>query len=246
MSPSLPTPALGHQAHLPLRTPMFDGAGDPDGPALVAKLGNLTRPWSTYLKRVPYSVILRQPLASGLTTTVASPPATVNGQKLTASPTGIVDGQILTVLLQQDETGGGAVAWDSGFSSDAPTTIHTTANAITAFVFAWDAAVSLWRSLSSAGSGSGGAAQLLRVTLVTTVVTTVASPIASGDGQILIVLLTQPTLALGQVAWDTGFSADTPTSIDTATVGSIARVQFFWSAADSKWIFQSMNAGGLI
>lgn len=87
---------------------------------------------------------------------------------------------------------------------------------------------------------------VLRVTLVHNTVTTVAHPTASGDGQLLVVLLKQPSNAAGEVAWDGSFSPDTPTEIDTATNDSIARVVFVWSDPDSKWIFIVMNAGGTL
>lgn len=89
-------------------------------------------------------------------------------------------------------------------------------------------------------------AAILRVALVHSADTTVTSPTAIADGDLLTVLLVQPSNADGRVLWDSGFSADTPTAIDTTTNDSITRVQFVWSATDSKWIFLAMNAGGSI
>jgi len=77
-------------------------------------------------------------------------------------------------------------------------------------------------------------------------VTTVTAPVAVSEGDLLTVLLIQPSNAAAEVAWDTGFSLDTPTAIDTATNDSVARVRFVWSTVDLKWIYLDMNPGGLL
>ena len=100
-------------------------------------------------------------------------------------------------------------------------------------------------------AGSSAVAIVLRPTLVHNTTTTVASPGAgAADGQMLITLLKQPSNGGGRVAWaggTNGFSADTPTAVNTATGNSIARVMHVWSDADAKWVYVLiMNSGGLI
>jgi len=99
------------------------------------------------------------------------------------------------------------------------------------------------------GTSGSGVALIQRQLLVHSAVTTITAPVASGDGQLLTVLLTQPSNALGEVLWDNtpgNFSANTPTDINTTTNDSVASLTIVWSAVDNLWLFLWMNAGGTI
>lgn len=203
----------------------------------------------------------------------APPPAFVTGTILrvllvhlvtttVAAPTATADGDQLVVFLQQPSNAQGRVAWDANFSADTPTEIDSaTDNSLARVKFVWGAAEAKWifLEMNPGGIVAPVVASLTvsiptvfptsttqRVTLVHNVVTTVTAPVASAEGDLLTVLLKQPSNAQGQVAWDAGFSLDTPTAIDTATNDSVARVRFVWSVPDLLWIFLDMNAGGLL
>jgi len=42
--------------NVPLKTPLFDGSGDCDGPKQVSKLGNLTRTWILYFQSIENTI----------------------------------------------------------------------------------------------------------------------------------------------------------------------------------------------
>ena len=237
---------MGPTSRIPIRSPFFDGSGDPTGPALVADLGNITRPWVIFLQSLDAVQYLAQLLVSGITTTVPS-------------PTGDDDGQLLAVVLQQPGTGGaGAVAWDAGFSANTPTTVLTAANSFTPYLFVWcveaadtssgPGSQGLWLWIGGGGATttppSGGGSGILRAGLTHGTPYTVIPPTGTADGQTLFVFLGQPSGGGGQVVWGPGFAPSTPTAIGAATSGSVARAEFSWSAADSEWVFVWMNAGG--
>jgi len=89
---------------LPFRMPMFDGAGAPDGPELVKKLGNLTRAWVGYLGGNPnladqVSLVANQDTTASNTQEALSVTASTQDCVVTLPPAATMQGLTKTLHL---------------------------------------------------------------------------------------------------------------------------------------------------
>jgi hypothetical protein len=81
---------------IPINSPFFDGSGGPNGPAAVALLGNVSRPWLNFLQS---NGALATGASSGTGSTSAGSTGAAVGSVTTISVTGIVDPLLGIVTL---------------------------------------------------------------------------------------------------------------------------------------------------